>query len=69
MKKADRIDVLKAMHSMMENYSGDEEAYYHWVSLGVPDCPSEDDYDFIADTQKSFEDCVKWWAHVVLNYI
>ena len=38
---------LKAMHEVMCN-TNDEGLYMRWISLGVPDCPTEDDFEFIA---------------------
>ena len=42
-----RINLLKEMHRYIINMN-DESIYKAWTSLGVPDCPQEDEYEFIA---------------------
>lgn len=42
-----RITQLKAMHTLMCE-ANDESIYMSWAMCGVPDCPSEDDFESIA---------------------
>ena len=42
-----RITQLKAMHTLMCE-ANDESIYMSWAMCGVPDCPSEDDFEGIA---------------------
>lgn len=42
-----RKKLLKQMHAYVIEI-GDEELYMYWITLGVPDEPSEEDYDSIA---------------------
>lgn len=44
--KQARVNQLKAMHELMCE-ANDEEIYITWIYL-VPDCPSEEDFDYIA---------------------
>ena len=46
--KEQRMELLKGMNQYIIDL-GDEEAYDTWFSCGVPDEPTEDDYEFIAD--------------------
>ena len=45
--KEQRIQLLKGMNQYIIDL-GDEEIYEAWFSLGVPDEPTDDDYEFIA---------------------
>lgn len=53
-----RILKLKEMHKIMINISN-EDYYFSWILTGVPDEPSEDDYEFIAENDEEYRDvCV-----------
>lgn len=66
-QKQARVEILKAMHQYMMNVN-DEEAYFHWITLGVPDEPSEEDYESIADDESDWEDIVKYFATLIKDY-
>ena len=51
-----RIDQLKAMHELMLG-ANDEGIYMSWIVTGVPDCPSEEDFEFIALRDESYNEC------------
>lgn len=59
-----RIEQLKTMHNMM-TLSNNEELYYRWVVLGVPDCPSEDDYEFIAKDEDSYNESFDFFIKLI----
>ena len=50
-----RINQLKAMHELMTE-ANDENIYMSWIYL-MPDCPSEEDFKFIALNDKSYNEC------------
>lgn len=50
-----RIKLLKEMNTYIIEM-GDEEIWATWITLGVPDAPSEDDYDFIAENDDEWND-------------
>ena len=54
--KEQRIELLKRMNQYIIDL-GDEEVYDTWFSCGVPDEPTEDDYEFIADN-------IEEWVYV-----
>ena len=54
--KEQRIELLKGMNQYIINL-GDEEAYDMWFSCGIPDEPTEDDYESIADN-------IEEWVYV-----
>lgn len=66
-KKNERVEALKAMH-LLVCHLNDEAAYDSWIQVGVPDCPSDNDYDFIASDKESFEDCMSEFIHLVKAY-
>lgn len=67
MTKKEKIELLKAMHISIINL-GDEIAYEHWVTLAVPDEPSEDDFDYIASDEKEFLDCIRIFCNTVRDF-
>jgi len=55
----DLIQLRKKLLKEMNTYiieMGDEEIWMDWIILGVPDAPSEDDYDFIAENDDEWND-------------
>lgn len=66
MKQA-RIEILKQMNQYIIDL-GDEEVWMSWITLGVPDEPSEDDYEFIASNEDEWYDTVKFFAHLTKEY-
>lgn len=63
--KEQRIELLKGMNQYIIDM-GDEEAYNVWFTLGVPDEPTDDDYESIAEDLtlwvfvcKVFDDIIK----------
>ena len=53
--KKTRVNLLKEMHQHILNLD-DEEKYYTWITYGVPDEPTEEDYRFIADNDDLWDD-------------
>lgn len=66
MKQA-RIEILKQMNQYIIDL-GDEEVWMTWITLGVPDEPSDDDYDFIASHEDEWLDTVKIFASLTKEY-
>ena len=46
-----RIAILQTMHEFVINKFNDEENIMEWLTYGVPDCPDESDYEFIAEDE------------------
>ena len=63
-KKKARMSQLKAMHEVMIN-ANDESIYMTWISGGVPDCPCEDDYEFIAESDNEYNETVDLFIRLV----
>lgn len=53
-----RIAILQAMHEFVINEFNDEENIMEWLTYGVPDCPNESDYEFIAENKENFNETV-----------
>lgn len=66
MKQA-RIELLKQMNQYIIDL-GDEEVWITWITLGVPDEPSDDDYEFIASNENEWLDTVKIFANLTKEY-
>lgn len=62
-----RIEVLKAMHLIMQSMNN-EEAYWYWATYAVPDEPSEDDFESIAENKDEFDDCVNTFRRAMNLY-
>jgi len=63
----DRVNLLKSMHNIMLHMNN-EDAYWCWVELGVPDEPTEDDFRFIASDPESFKECTEHFTRVFRSY-
>lgn len=63
-KKKARMSQLKAMHEVMIN-ANDENIYMSWITCGVPDCPSDDDYEFIAEDDENYNEVVDLFIKLI----
>lgn len=63
-KKKARMSQLKAMHEVMIN-ANDENIYMSWITCGVPDCPSDDDYEFIAEDDENYNEAVDLFIKLI----
>lgn len=59
-----RMSQLKAMHTIMCN-TNDEDIYATWIITGVPDEPSEDDYEYIAMDDELYNECFDLFVELV----
>lgn len=68
MTKTELIKLRKTLLKQMNKYIieiGDEEIWMDWITLGVPDEPSEDDYDFIAENDDEWNDTCELFGKLV----
>ena len=61
-----RIKQLKLMHELM-TLTNDEGIYMTWVTLGVPDCPMEDDFEYIAEDDDSYNEICELFAKLIAD--
>lgn len=59
-----RVTQLKAMHELMR-YANDEEIYMTWIVTGVPDEPSEDDFEYIALNDELYNGCFDLFVKLI----
>ena len=62
-----RIATLSQCHEEIIDL-GDEEAYEWWIAMGVPDCPSRNDYKYIAENDEEYEDTLKLYKKIMYEY-
>lgn len=60
-----RVNQLKAMHELMTE-ANDEGIYMTWICL-VPDCPSEEDFIYIAIDDKQYNECFDLFVKLIAN--
>lgn len=60
-----RVAKLKEMHKIMLNISN-EDYYFDWIVWGVPDEPSEDDYEFLAETPERYNEVSECFARLFI---
>jgi len=59
-----RIQLAKEMNQYILNL-GDESIWLRWIAVGVPDEPSEDDYEFIAENDDEWVDLCKLFGRLI----
>lgn len=58
-----RKEQLMAMHNLICN-ANDEHIYMTWIYL-VPDCPSEEDFFYIAINDSSYNECFDLFVKLI----
>ena len=61
--KAMRMAQLKAMHEVILN-ANNENIYMSWI-ITVPDCPQDDDFEFIAEDDDNYNEVVDLFIKLV----
>ena len=59
-----RIAELKKMNENIINL-GDEMIWWDWIGFAVPDKPSEEDYEFIADDIEEYMSVVRYYEKLM----
>lgn len=62
-----RKNRLKKMDIYVINTIGDEEETAFWLQMGVPDCATEDDFQFIAENEEEYNRCCRVFAAIVVD--
>ena len=60
-----RIELLKEMHNFVITEFSIEDNILCWLRNCVPDCPQEDDFEFIAEDEEDFDECVDWFLYLM----
>lgn len=64
-KITERVENLKAMHNFIISEVNDEELIFWWLTEGVPDCPHESDFAFIAGSDTDYQECKELYEKIV----
>lgn len=62
-----RVWKLKKMDNYIRKNISDEIEIEWWLSLGVPDNASEEDFKFIAQDDSSFDVCCRVFSSLVIE--
>lgn len=66
--KKEREEVVRSMHTLIFELNN-EDAYLEWISVAVPDCPNDEDYEFIAEDEDCFVTTVNAFKRIWKTYI
>lgn len=66
MSKEANIRLLKAMHEVVISMN-DENAYERWI-LVVPDEPTEDDFEYMANDDELMDDACRLFRSIVKTH-
>ena len=61
-----KIKILKEMNNHIIEEIGDDEITDYWLTYGVPDEASEDDYQFIAENWDCWSDTLKTFTRCLI---
>ena len=64
-KKVLKMNLLGGMHNYMMHVVQDENLQDEWLTNGVPDEPSEEDLEFIAEDAEEFAEIVHLFGKLV----
>lgn len=59
-----RVAELKKMNENIINL-GDEMIWWDWIEFAIPDEPSEEDYEFIADDIEEYISVVRYYEKLM----
>lgn len=59
-----RLSLVHQMHDYIMN-TGDEEIYETWMTVCIPDCPDEEDFEFFANDPDEFKSMCEVFGRLV----
>lgn len=59
-----RLQLTHQMHNYIMN-TGDENIYAVWMTEGIPDCPSEEDFEYYANDPFEFRELCELFGQLV----
>lgn len=59
-----RYRQLKAMHKVIQE-TNDGNIYFSWVTIGVPDCPTDMDFYYIARNKEEYNEVVDLFIKLI----
>ena len=67
-ERATRLELLHNMHNIVLHLNNENAYYNNWIVYGMPDEPTEDDFEYIADNLDEFKDITTAFYKVVASY-
>lgn len=64
--ESERVELLKHMHEIVRSIN-DEDAYMTWICL-VPDCPTEEDFECIAEEDDDMQEIEQCFCRLIARY-
>lgn len=61
-----RKNQLEFMHKLMRE-ANSESIYIAWIAAGVPDCPSDDDFLWIAAHDNEYNECFDLFVKLIAH--
>lgn len=61
-----REQLLRQMHQYIIDI-GDEMIYDWWITDGVPDCPSDEDFEYIAQNDDEWSEICSLFGTIVME--
>ena len=58
-----KVEFIKALNEIILGL-GDEDLIDIWLMNGVEDCPTDEDFEFIANNQESFDETVNCFVRL-----
>lgn len=62
-----RVWELEKMDKYIRENISDESGIMHWLSVGVPDNASQEDFEFIAQDEELFNTCNRVFSSLVIE--
>jgi len=62
-----KMNLLGGMHNYMMHVVQDEELQEEWLAMGVPDEPSEEYLEFIAENPREFAEVAYSFGNLLLG--
>lgn len=66
-RKILRMNLLGGMHEYITAFVNDEDLIDEWLTHGVPDEPSEEDLETIAEDDVQFKECAHLFGKLVFE--
>ena len=61
-----RKNQLELMHRLMQE-TNDESIYLVWITTGVPDCPNDDDFLYIASNDEAYNETFDLFVSLIAD--
>ena len=65
----DRYENLKAMHTIVQSLNNENAYYTYWIE-NFPDCPQEDDFEFMSEEEEKdlYKETVECFLYLMKRF-